>query len=207
MTARKIGDLLAAVVALTPTVAQAAPLRVVRTVVVETRSRLRLFPRFRPRILVPTVPRLHLRRPGLFVPPPAGGFRYEEGVPTEPYSLPHGFTLTVPMGPGPMPAAPNPLTRYAQVATALGACWHPPTPDDADWSDITLRVSFKRDGMINGLPRIPYVAAADAARRAAVENSLLGALRACTPLPFSPSLGAAIAGEIFAIRFTNRTPR
>ena len=172
------------------------------------RLRFHLFPR-RPRILpIPPLPDLPLQTPDQIPPPDFAVPSAPEGTQAEPSFLPQGFTLTVAMGPGPIPPPPSPLTRYPQVATALGACWRPPAAsDDANWTDITMRVSFRRNGSVNGTPRIPYVGAGTAQAKADLAESLLGALRACVPLPFSPSLGSAIAGEIYAIRFTNRTTR
>lgn len=137
----------------------------------------------------------------LFPPPPI-----EEPEPSEepsgPLQFPHGFILTVPVRGGPRPAAPASLNRFVQVGAALVACWAP--PDTGPWSSITLRVSFKRDGSINGVPRVPFVDAASPQMKSGLAQSLLSALKTCTPLPFSSSLGAAIAGEIFAIRFVNQ---
>ena len=50
-------------------------------------------------------------------------------------------------------------------------------------------------------PKITYVAAPDAKAKADLRASLLGALGRCGALRFTPSLGKAIAGRPFAIRF------
>lgn len=105
------------------------------------------------------------------------------------------------MGAGPR-NAPATLGRFVDVGQALGACWRP--PDDLSWSIVTLRLSFRRDGAVNGEPRIPYTQAGSAQQKSDLAHSLLGALKRCTPLPFSPSLGSAIAGEIFAISFIHQ---
>lgn len=135
------------------------------------------------------------------LPPPVEPSRPPEEAPVEVGPLPHGFVLTVKVGPGTRTSTPASISRYRDVATALGACWTPPS---LDWGSATLRVAFRRDGTVYGLPRIPYVdAGTDDARRSIV-RSLTAALESCTPLPFSRSLGDAIAGEIFAIRFINQ---
>jgi hypothetical protein len=46
-----------------------------------------------------------------------------------------------------------------------------------------------------------FKAPAEPGLRQLVAASILAAVKACTPLNFTPSLGAAIAGQIFAIRF------
>lgn len=122
--------------------------------------------------------------------------------------LPEGFVLTVQVPPA-APSAPAPqggLSRYPQVADALGRCWDPSdVVGDRHWGAITVRVSFKRDGSVNGVPRITYVdRLADRSIDADLRRSLLSALGRCTPLPFSGSLGRAIAGQIFTIRFVQK---
>ena len=47
-------------------------------------------------------------------------------------------------------------------------------------------------------------AAGGADGQAALANSILAAVRDCAPLPFTAALGAAIAGQILAIRFVGR---
>ncbi len=137
-------------------------------------------------------------------------FQWEDGAqaPPEIAPYPQGFALTVPVTPGATPPG-NPgrsLDRYAEVATALGRCWSPLLDAaDARWRDVTLRVSFRRDGSVNGVPRIVHVSApADPEAMERGRRSLLAALGRCTPLAFSPSLGRAIAGQIFAIRFVQQ---
>lgn len=150
-------------------------------------------------------------QPSLLPPP---GFEPESEPPFVPEAspapgpapYPQGFALDVPIKPGDADNSGKPLqplTRYRDVANALASCWNPPAHfGDRLWRQATLRVSFKRDGNVNGSPRIPYVdqgLTGDA--RSDLTQSLMGALQRCTPLPFSPGLGAAIAGQVFALRF------
>ena len=137
-------------------------------------------------------------------------FGWDEGAqdPPEIAPYPQGFVLTVPVTPGAL--APGPadyaIDRYAQVAPALGRCWSPLLDAaDAKWRDVTLRVSFRRDGTVNGVPRIVHVSSpADPDAMERGRRSLLAALDHCTPLPFTPALGRAVAGQIFAIRFVQQ---
>ena len=64
-------------------------------------------------------------------------------------------------------------------------------------------MSFRRDGSIFGKPRITYIKAAGGTDgEAALATSIYAAaIAACSPLRFTPSLGAAIAGRTFLIRF------
>ncbi len=221
--ARRIGLALAAVHALWP--AEAAPVRTVpgmprltAPVLRPHVAPLRPAPRgvrrrsFRPffggRRFPPNTP------PYLLAPPPPDEFVQPPGerisplIEDQPFSqppLPGGFILTVPVGAGQTFAVPATLNRYFDVGQALGRC--SPAPEGPTWGSITLRVSFKRDGSVFGLPRIPYSDAGTAEQKSDLAHSLLAGLKRCTPLPLSRSLGAAVAGEIFAIRFIHQDKR
>lgn len=166
------------------------------------------------------------------LPPPSGyppifNFPEEDGPPVVeptprpqavPYPYPQGFSLdvltatsgTTATDDGSAPSAvPTPLNTYRSVADALGRCWRPPpTFAGQRWNTVTLRVSFKRDGSVNGVPRIPYAdpgLTADA--RSGLNRSLTEALGRCTPLDLTLGLGSAIAGQIFALRFIEQSPQ
>jgi hypothetical protein len=152
--------------------------------------------------------------PYLLPPPPPDTFIQPEGpgpsplIEGAPADLPafaHGFHLTVKVGAGQTFATPATLDRFAEVAPALARCFSPPA--GVTWGSITLRVSLKRDGSIFGLPRIPFSDAATAEQKSDLAQSLLAGLKRCTPLPLSPSLGNAVAGEIFAISFIHEDKR
>jgi hypothetical protein len=66
--------------------------------------------------------------------------------------------------------------------------------------EVTIRLSFSCDGAVIGVPRVTYISAAETELRKKVSASILAAVKACTPLAFTPSLGAAIAGRMLAIR-------
>ena len=152
--------------------------------------------------------------PLLLPPPPPDEFLQPEGpglsplIEGSPETLPalsHGFHLDVTVGAGQAFGAPPTLNRFVEVGQALGRCFA--VPAGVAWSSITLRVAFKRDGTVFGLPRVPFIDAATADRKTELAHSLLAGLKSCTPLPLSPSLGAAVAGEIFAIRFIHEDKR
>ena len=69
--------------------------------------------------------------------------------------------------------------------------------------DVTLQLSFRRDGTIIGAPRATYsrpmMEDPDQAR---FITAVRQAFADCTPLPFSKPLGASIAGRIFTFRYT-----
>ncbi len=94
------------------------------------------------------------------------------------------------------------VARVHGIATGLAACWRPPHDDD----QVTVSVSFTRDGAVIGEPRIVFVRSSGGrADDAALADSMRAAIRDCTPLHFSARLGAAIAGQVLAIRFIGRS--
>jgi hypothetical protein len=100
----------------------------------------------------------------------------------------------------PVQAQPPLVTRVHGIATGLAACWRPSQDDD----QVTVRVSFTRDGAVIGEPRIVYAHSSGATDDSALARSMLTAVRDCTPLHFSPRLGSAIAGQVLDIRFVGR---
>jgi hypothetical protein len=98
--------------------------------------------------------------------------------------------------------AQAPVTRVHGVATGIAACWRPPHDDD----QVTVSISFTREGAVIGEPRIVFVRSSSGrADDAALAESMLAAIRDCTPLNFSARLGAAIAGQVLDIRFIGRS--
>jgi len=90
------------------------------------------------------------------------------------------------------------VTRVHGIATGLAACWRPAHNDD----QVTVRISFTRDGAVIGEPRIVFVQSSGGrAGDAPLADSMMAAIRDCTPLHFSTRLGSAIAGQVLAIRF------
>ena len=127
-------------------------------------------------------------------------------APREPPHISDEFHLTqaVP-GVGGAQAAPVNLPR--EITQRLWRCLNVAAgKTDAD-REITLRIAFSRGGTVLGIPKITYVKAADKAQGEALRAALGTALRACTPLPFTPSLGSAIAGRILNIRFVLQSDR
>jgi hypothetical protein len=98
------------------------------------------------------------------------------------------------------PAAPKgPLNSLADIRQALRSCWQwPPISEAHSAMELTVRMSFKRNGEIIGTPRITYQTQdVSDHERSVYYGALLAALRRCSPLPLSESLGAAIAGRPF----------
>jgi hypothetical protein len=91
---------------------------------------------------------------------------------------------------------------------ALRACWQPPPEEKArEGIQLSVRLSFTRDGNLKGMPRFTYVSpTAPAEAKQVYEHAIQDALARCTPMPFAKGMGGAIAGRPIAIRFIdNRT--
>jgi hypothetical protein len=73
--------------------------------------------------------------------------------------------------------------------------------------DITVIVSFRRDGSILGHPKITYESAqATDNDRLQYRIAVMEALQRCTPMPFTQGMAGAVAGHPFAFRFRTRKP-
>lgn len=105
----------------------------------------------------------------------------------------------------PAQAEPEQLNSIRDVVLAIHRCWRPPPADKAGPIDITVIVSFNREGAILGHPRISYESQeATDNERIAYRVAVMETLQRCTPLPFTESLGGAVAGRPFAIPFRNK---
>jgi hypothetical protein len=90
------------------------------------------------------------------------------------------------------------ITRVHGIATGIAACWRPAHNDD----QVTVRLSFTSDGAVIGEPKIVFVQSSGGKTDDdALTDSMITAIRECTPLHFSARLGSAIAGVVLAIRF------
>lgn len=99
-------------------------------------------------------------------------------------------------------APKGPLNTLLDIRDALFGCWQwPPLHETTTGMDITIRLSFKRNGEIFGA-RITYQSkGVSDDERALYYGVLVQALKLCSPLPVSESLGNAIAGRPFFFRF------
>jgi len=98
--------------------------------------------------------------------------------------------------------AARPLNVPGQIGGRIAQCWKAPRTQAAQVIEVAVRLSFSSACVPIGEPRVVYVRApTEPGLREKIVASILAAVRACTPLPFTPSLGAAIAGRMLAIRF------
>src|SRR3981189_505955 len=105
----------------------------------------------------------------------------------------------------PARAEPERLDSIRDVVVKLHSCWKPPPLSQANPIDITVVVSFNREGVILGHPRITYESEqASDNDRLQYRIAVMETLQRCTPLPFTEALGGAVAGRPFAIPFRTR---
>jgi hypothetical protein len=95
-----------------------------------------------------------------------------------------------------------PLNTLNEVSAALRACWVPPPIDQSRAGmQITVQMSFRRNGELFGHPRITFESAgASDDERLAYRVAVAKMIKRCAPLPFSNALGNALAGRPFTIR-------
>ncbi|WP_091127957.1 hypothetical protein [Microvirga guangxiensis] len=99
------------------------------------------------------------------------------------------------------------IDRIRDVFRAIQACWRPPRGSGYSGQELTIRLSFKRSGEVLGLPKITYYrAGSEPEQREPFTRSVREAFVRCTPLPFTDSLGGAVAGRPFVFRFVDSQP-
>jgi len=98
----------------------------------------------------------------------------------------------------------NQINTVRAIRAALRACWAAPPSTAVDHGNMTIsvRLSFKQNGEILGVPLITYMSVGISederqAYRAAVDETLAR----CTPLPLSYAFGSVIAGRPIYVRF------
>jgi hypothetical protein len=96
-----------------------------------------------------------------------------------------------------------PLNTLSELGSALRACWAPPPLDQARAGmQITVQMTFRRNGELFGRPRITFeTAGASEDERLAYRIAVARTLQRCASLPFTDALGNAVAGRPFTIRF------
>jgi hypothetical protein len=100
---------------------------------------------------------------------------------------------------------PQQLDTIKDVFKRLYSCWKPPPLSEANPTDITVIVSFNREGAILGRPKITYESEqASDNDRLKYRTAVMETLQRCTPLPFTEGLGGAVAGRPFAVPFRTR---
>src|ERR1700753_1395200 len=102
----------------------------------------------------------------------------------------------------------TPVDNLKELFITLGRCWQPPPASRVNPGiDITVLVSFNRDGNILGHPRITFESEqATDNDRLMYRVAVMETLQRCTPIPFTAGMAGAIAGRPITIRFHSRKP-
>src|ERR1700691_853477 len=114
--------------------------------------------------------------------------------------------LLLPLGIASAQTAPARVGTIKDVIARLGSCWKPPPASRANPGiDITVIVSFNRNGDILGHPKITYESEqATDNDRLNYRIAVMEALQRCTPIPFTAAMAGAVDGRPFAVQFHNR---
>jgi hypothetical protein len=122
-----------------------------------------------------------------------------------PSALPQSHNLLI--RPGPEGTGPSRIDTLREVGQAIRACWRR-SGEAYSGQDVTVRVSFKRNGEVLGKPMITHYGAgrSDAETRRDFTQAVQDAFVRCSPMPFTPRFGAAVAGRPFTFRFVDTPP-
>ena len=98
------------------------------------------------------------------------------------------------------------VNSIAEMFARLKHCWKSPTLRAGDpGMQITVLLSFKRNGEILGRPRITFESqTASDDERIIYRTAVMETLQRCAPMPFTDSMGGAIAGRPLTMRFDDR---
>ena len=100
----------------------------------------------------------------------------------------------------------EPASTLAELSARLNACTRVlAVPPEATGSEMTILLSIKRDGSLQGQPRITYshLTGDESTQRAFVGGTLTSVAK-CFPLSITDSLGGAVAGRPFRLRIVGR---
>jgi hypothetical protein len=107
----------------------------------------------------------------------------------------------------PRPARPTaPVNNLQEFMAAWAGCWSPPPLDRSRTPlDLTFQVSFKRSGELFGKPHaINFARDVTPEERQRYYQAVAEAIDRCSQMPFTDSMGGAVAGRPFRINFQDR---
>ena len=102
-----------------------------------------------------------------------------------------------------------PINTVNELEAALLDCWVPPPIEQSrPGMQITVLMSFKRNGELFGHPRITFQSSdASDVERASYHTVVAETLKRCASLPFTEAFGNGIAGEPLTMRFVDDRKR
>jgi hypothetical protein len=119
-----------------------------------------------------------------------------------------GMVLLIEIGhDNPRPArATTPINDLHGLTDALRSCWNPPPSDPAKGDiDVTFSISFKRSGELFGKPKaVIFARKVTDEQRSRYYTAVAEALDLCSKLPFTDSMGGAVAGRVFRVNFLDK---
>ena len=103
-------------------------------------------------------------------------------------------------------AEPARVNTIDELFARLRQCWQPPKlPEGHPGIQITVLFTLRRDGEIFGRPKITFESPeASTEDSIAYRTAVMETLQRCTPMPFTESMGGAIAGRTIRFRFDDR---
>ena len=103
-------------------------------------------------------------------------------------------------------AEPVRVNTIDELFVRLRQCWQPPKlPEGHPGMQITVLFMLRRDGEIFGKPKITFESPeASTEDSISYRTAVMETLQRCTPMPFTESMGGAIAGRTIRFRFDDR---
>jgi hypothetical protein len=132
-----------------------------------------------------------------------GVFDPQPCVPETRYPIGQDLRLTIDTRSPPPERPQGDLDSIAALFRSLRACFVPPDAAKAGpGTEVSLRLSFKRNGEVIAPPRWTYTTpkTPDETRQL-YRDAAMAALARCTPLRLSKGMAGAIAGRPIAIRY------
>jgi hypothetical protein len=103
------------------------------------------------------------------------------------------------------PSFKREINTLREIGPALRRCFT--FAEGVQSFTVTIQASFNRQGGLIGPPDVTFSHfEGGSADKILVAAAIANALSRCVPLPFSESLGKAVAGRVFRFRFTNAAP-
>src|SRR5262245_43552100 len=102
-----------------------------------------------------------------------------------------------------------PINTLNELEAALLACWvPPPIAQSRPGMQITVLMSFKRNGELFGQPRITFQSSdASDVERESYQTAVAETLKRCASLPFTEAFGSRMAGQPLTMRFVDDRER
>ena len=103
----------------------------------------------------------------------------------------------------------EPVNDLQELSAAFAGCWSPPPVDPQRQPvDLTFQVSFKRSGELFGKPRtVQFARQVTQEERERYYRAVAEAVERCSKMPFTDSMGGAVAGRTFRVNFIDARNR